>query len=102
MNISFFDEKPNLDELDFKLPLLENYKNIDINALKKEGENYLKIILKKEYDAKRAQERKIMTPTDLSKMNLKELQAKAASLNIELEHESGKGRGRGATKFKTI
>lgn len=33
MNISFFDEKPNLDELDFKLPLLEKYKNIDINVV---------------------------------------------------------------------
>ena len=63
----------------------------------------MKIIKKKEYDAKRAQERKIITPIDLSKMNLKELQAKATSLNIELEHEqSGKGRGRGAKKIKTI
>ena len=35
-------------------------------------------------------------------MNLKELQAKAASLNIELEHESGKERGRCAKNFKTI
>ena len=44
-----------------------------------------------------------MTPTDLSKMNLKELQAKATSLNINIEYEqSGKGRGRGAKKFKTI
>jgi hypothetical protein len=31
MNISFFNEKPNLDELDFKLPLLESYKKININ-----------------------------------------------------------------------
>jgi len=33
MNISFFDEKPNLDELDFKLPLLEKYKNINVNEM---------------------------------------------------------------------
>jgi hypothetical protein len=33
MNISFFDEKPNLDDLDFKLPLLEKYKNINVDEM---------------------------------------------------------------------
>jgi DNA polymerase III delta prime subunit len=33
MNISFFDDKPNIDELDFKLNILENFKNIKIDEL---------------------------------------------------------------------
>ena len=33
MNISFFDDKPNIDELDFKLDILENFKNIKIDEL---------------------------------------------------------------------
>jgi DNA polymerase III delta prime subunit len=33
MNISFFDDKPNIDELDFKLNILENFKNIKVDDL---------------------------------------------------------------------
>jgi replication factor C subunit 3/5 len=33
MNISFFDDKPNLDELDFKIDLLKNYKNLTIDEI---------------------------------------------------------------------
>jgi len=33
MNISFIEDKPNLDELDFKLDILEKFKNIKIDEL---------------------------------------------------------------------
>jgi len=33
MNISFFEDKPNLDKLDFKLDILEKFKNIKIDEL---------------------------------------------------------------------
>ena len=33
MNISFFDDKPNLDEIDFKFPLFDNYKNLHIDDI---------------------------------------------------------------------
>jgi hypothetical protein len=33
MNISFFDDKPNLDELDFKINLLKYYKNLHIDEI---------------------------------------------------------------------
>jgi len=33
MNISFFDDKPNIDDLDFKLDILERFKNIKVEEL---------------------------------------------------------------------
>ena len=33
MNISFFDDKPNLDELDFKNDLIYKYKNVNVNEM---------------------------------------------------------------------
>ena len=33
MNISFFDDKPNIDDLDFKLDILEKYKKINVDQM---------------------------------------------------------------------
>jgi replication factor C small subunit len=33
MNISFFDDKPNIDELDFKCSILDKFKNINIDEM---------------------------------------------------------------------
>jgi DNA polymerase III delta prime subunit len=33
MNISFFDDKPTLNELDFKIPILDNLSNVNINEI---------------------------------------------------------------------
>ena len=33
MNISFFEDKPTLDELDFKYDFLKKFKNFDIDNL---------------------------------------------------------------------
>jgi DNA polymerase III delta prime subunit len=33
LNISFFEEKPNMDQLDFKIPLLENLKNYNLDEI---------------------------------------------------------------------